>query len=50
MLLDTTYEGLEVIEIILEYELLELLDAPIIDNVITKFWEGQYERDVIPVN
>ena len=47
MLLDTTYEGSEVIDIILDYELIDLFDAPIMDNVINKFWEGQYERDVM---
>ena len=50
MLLDTTYEGSEVMDIILEYELIELLAAPIMDNVVTKFWEGSYERDQFPVN
>jgi len=48
MLLDTTYSGREVIEIIVRHEFIELLKTSVVDNVVSKFWAGAYEREVFP--
>lgn len=43
MLLDTTYHGWEVIEMISDLNLIELLECPVIDNVLSNVWQGPYE-------
>lgn len=50
MLLDTTYQGLEVLEVIVKYEFIDLLKSSVVDNVISKFWQGPYERNIFPSN
>ena len=50
MLLDTTYAGLEVLEVIIRHQFIDLLSTPVVDNVVSQFWAGSYERDIFPMN
>jgi hypothetical protein len=38
------YDGQNVIDLIAELNLTRLLENPIMDNIISNYWEGPYER------
>ena len=41
---DTLYNGLQVIDMIAYLNLTDLLQSPIMDNIVSQYWEGPYER------
>ena len=50
MLRDTTFDGLEVIEIINKRGFINLFLTPLMDNVVQSMWIGDYESNLLPVN
>jgi hypothetical protein len=47
MIEDKLYGGLQVIDVIAWENLTELLNTPIMDNIISSHWEGPYEKESI---
>lgn len=45
MLLDTTYNGVEVINMIEYLDIVEILQNPLIDNIVSNMYLGPYERE-----
>ena len=42
---DRMYDGEQVIEWIANLNVVGLLQSPIMDNIISQYWEGPYEKD-----
>ena len=43
MLLDPTYFGREVLELIMDMRLTQILECEVLDNILSDFWKGPYE-------